>query len=195
MDDTTNSSNNFKIINFRGKECYIGHDTIEMMSYINSLVTGSMKGGQVSEKGHILIDENSATIYMLVDLYRAWAQQEFPKIITNDIISNTSTLWACAQRMGCEIAFVNAIKPKYLKISNKYKDEDLFRCFYCHQMQLLDAKKSICKFHDTTCKCNNKRGNNRDRGCCTIPFHSPTLIKTSLIPISFEDYCNPVNQY
>lgn len=179
-------ADSFVIINFRGKECYIGQDMIKHFPYINSLVNGPMKGSQVSEKGHIIIDENSATLYMLNDMYRSWVQQDCPQVLNSDILTFTSTLWACAQRMGCEISFVDAIKPKNL-INTSCKDEDLFRCVYCHQMKMLDAKKSKCSFHDISCVC--RKGRSREMGCCTMPFHSQNIMKDSLTPMSFEEFC------
>lgn len=93
---------NFVWFNFRGKIRFLRKDTIEMIPFLNNLITSKCSSVERCPSGHIMIDEDYNTIVQLVNVY--------VKYIHSGRISAYSTTFAyAALRLGCESKFTDLL--------------------------------------------------------------------------------------
>ena len=168
-------------LNCRGTQTIISRDSCELIPYINSLINGPCENNPRDEKGNLIIDETSGSLFYLIDMYRAWLEGNHPETLSMssvEIISGTRHyLYASiARRLGFEQEFVKAILTPKKTFS---KEVDLFICFYCKNVYSYNEKKTYdeCNYHGTNCDCRLSI-----RGCRRIPHHSPIKIKGACDP-------------
>ena len=161
---------NYISLNLRGKTMMFGKDIVCELPYIASLVSGPLQNSERDEHGVHIIDEQDTTFCMVLDRYREWLQLESPEYFDNQYISRRGLLVACAQRLGCEYKFVEALRCRRVV---EHSIDDLYRCYYCNQVfshTERDSQKE-CKYHSIGCNCKSYK-----YGCTRLPYHSETRL-------------------